>query len=397
MPQVKPLNPSLACRFPLVGWQELPDLPPSLYRIHKKTLFDDRQLHYFRDEPPKEVIEYFKRLEVPCGHCMQCRLNYAREWSARIMAESLLSDRNCFITLTYAPENLPKNGQLVKRDYQLFMKKLRLQASGHQSIYGLKSKNGKHPIRYYMCGEFGEQNFRPHYHACIFNYKPYDLKYSSTNKQGDTLYTSETLTKYWGLGQVWVGELTSQSADYVARYVTKKFKGDALDKAEHYRRIDEETGEIINLQPEYACMSRMPGIGVPFFEKWESDFHRGQISVKKKNGDIIFRKMPRHFERLLEKVKPDLVADLKQAREDALNKRKLEYPEEFTEERLQVHDQLFAISRKLIHRPDTPNHNERLGKKLQRLQDYKDKNDEIMANIRAGRKTINIINEYEHG
>lgn len=390
MPKVAPLNPSLACRYPLVGWQELPDLPSSLYRIHKKTLFDDRSLHYFRDEPPKEVIEYFKRLEVPCGHCMQCRLNHAREWSARIMAEAKMSERNCFITLTYSPENLPKNGQLVKRHYQLFMKNLRSKYSGHQPIYGLKSSNGRNPIRYYMCGEFGEQTSRPHYHACLFNFKPYDLKYSSTNRQGDKLYTSETLTKLWGLGQVWIGELTSQSADYVARYVTKKFKGDVLEKAEHYRRIDEETGEIIDLEPEYACMSRMPGIGVPFFEKWQTDFHQGKIHVFKKDGQRIIRKMPRHFERLLEKVEPTLVADLKKAREDALNQRKLDYPEEFTEARIKVHDELFAITRKLIHRPDTPNHNQKLGKKWDLLQQHKNKNAEIMNYLRESRNITHV-------
>jgi hypothetical protein len=375
MPKVAALKPSQACRYPLVAWQELPDVPTSVIRRFPKDFKQDRQLRYFSDEPPANVKQYFKRLEVPCGHCMQCRLNHAREWSARMMGEASLSEKNCYVTFTYSPEHCPKNDQLVKRDFQLFMKRFRARFSGHQAIHSLSSPNGKHPIRYVMCGERGDQFERPHYHAAIFNFDPPDKKFQHKNQQGDAVYTSKILEELWGKGFITVGKLTSQSADYIARYVTKKFKGKPEDVKDYYRRIDPDTGEVVQIIPEYLAMSRYPGIGVPYFQKYHSDHYSGKIAVKKKDGNIIFRKLPRHFERLLKQTHPVLVQELKEAREEALEKRKLTHPEEFTEARLKVHDEIFSITRKIISRPDTPGHNDRIAQKLQRLQEHRDRNE----------------------
>ena len=376
MPKVAPLKVNQSCRFPMDAWQVLPTITEHQYRLFPK-LPQDTKLYFWNESPPRDQIRFFKKLQVPCNKCMQCRLNYAREWSARIMAEATLSERNCFITLTYDPEHLPENGQLVKRDYQLFMKKLRFHSNGYQAIHGLKSPNGKHPIRFYMCGEFGDLFGRPHYHAAVFNYKPYDLEYYKSNSQGDKLYTSKQLTKLWGKGLVTIGDLTSQSADYVARYVTKKFKGSAEDKAEHYHRVNEETGEIYDLTPEYACMSRMPGIGIPYLKKWQSDFFNGQISVVKKDGGILQRKMPRHFEDVLERTHPQIVESLKEKRLEALKEMKLNHPEEFTEARLKVNDQILALKTKSIKRVDEPNHNEKLAEKWKHLIERRIRQDEF--------------------
>jgi len=381
MPQVAPLKTNQSCRFPMEAWQVKPTVTEHQYKLFPK-LPTDTKLYFWNDSPPRDQLRFFKLLQVPCGRCMQCRLNYAREWSARIMAEATLSERNCFLTLTYADEHLPENGQLVKRDFQLFMKKLRFHHNGHQAIYGLKSPNGKHPIRFYMCGEFGDLFGRPHYHAAIFNYKPYDLEYYKTNAQGDKLYISKQLTQLWGKGLVTLGDLTSQSADYVARYVTKKFKGSVEDKAEHYHRVNEETGEIYDLTPEYACMSRMPGIGIPYLKKWESDFFNGQIFVSKKDGTSIQRKMPRHFEDVLGRTHPQLVEDLKKKRILALAEMKRLHPEEFTEARLKVNDQILAMKTKLVQRVDQPNHNELLAQKWEQLLQRKVINDEFWSKRR---------------
>lgn len=38
---------------------------------------------------------------VPCGQCIACRLNKARQWSIRCMHEARYHSDNAFVTLTY--------------------------------------------------------------------------------------------------------------------------------------------------------------------------------------------------------------------------------------------------------------------------------------------------------
>jgi hypothetical protein len=189
------------------------------------------------------------------------------------------------------------------------------------------------------------------------------------------------LTKLWGKGKVYVGDLTSQSADYVARYITKKFKGPEELMREYYRKVNVETGEIIDGVSEYADMSRRPGVGVPFFNKYERDFYTGKIVMRTKKGAFLQRKIPRTFERMLEKTKPELVADLKEARVNALEQRKIDHPEEFTEERMKVHDELFLLTRKVIQRKDMPMHNDALAADRQFIKEYKQRQDEIIRKV----------------
>ena len=94
-------------------------------------------------------------IEIPCGRCIGCRMRRASDWSLRVMHEAQLWKENCFVTLTYGHGKLPPNGSLDHGDFQLFMKRLR-------------KRVGK-PVRFYMCGEYGDEGGRAHYHACLFN------------------------------------------------------------------------------------------------------------------------------------------------------------------------------------------------------------------------------------
>lgn len=189
-PKVAPIQGNSSCRFSLDAFQLLEtvtDHQVDFYKLPFPTRADRKKLKFFGGRPNKEVAHFFRKIELPCQSCMQCRLQYARDWSARIMVEAKLCERNSFITLTYNEDNVPHNGQLVKRDFQLFMKRLRAKHSGHQSIYGLKSPKGKHPIRFVAGAEYGDQFGRPHFHAGLINFKPYDLEYHSyTNTNTDT-------------------------------------------------------------------------------------------------------------------------------------------------------------------------------------------------------------------
>lgn len=189
-------------------------------------------------------------LELPCGQCIGCRLRRAQDWASRVMHEASLFQRNCFVTLTYDDEHLPPLGHLRYRDFQLFMKRLRKVAGSN--------------VRFFMCGEYGPLNLRPHYHACLFNVDFPDQKLAGKSGSGQPFYSSETLAKLWGLGRVSVQPLTTSTAAYTARYVVDKVNGPAAEL--HYAQVDED-GVLHSRPPEFSRCSLRPGIGARWFER----------------------------------------------------------------------------------------------------------------------------------
>lgn len=119
-----------------------------------------------------------------------------------------MHENNCFITLTYSDEHLPSDGKLRYLDFQLFMKRLRKQFGPD--------------IGFFMCGEYGDQTKRPHYHACLFGIDFEDKTFVRENEHGDKIWNSQSLTDLWSLGHTELGSVTQKSAGYVARYVLKK-------------------------------------------------------------------------------------------------------------------------------------------------------------------------------
>lgn len=240
----------------------------------------------------------------PCGQCIGCRLEKARQWAMRCMHEAQLHEECSFITLTYNNESLPYyevNGKLVptlcKEDFQRFMKRLRKKITPRE-------------VRYYACGEYGDRLGRPHYHAILFGY---DFEDKNVLHQGavrsfkktfqksivdNTLYTSETLEKVWGFGFVTIGEVTFESAGYVARYCTKKITGKRA--IAHYK----------GKEPEFALMSRMPGIGKEWFEKYQTDVYPKDFVTLRG----IKMQPPRYYDDLLEKQSQNIYNRVKEAR-----------------------------------------------------------------------------------
>lgn len=255
-------------------------------------------------------------LKLPCGQCIGCRLERSRQWATRIMFENQLHDQSCFITLTYANEHLPFPPSLDHRHFQLFMKRLR-------KAFG--------PVRFYMCGEYGDEFFRPHFHACLFGLDfSEDRVLLRRSPSGNNLYRSPALERCWPFGHSSIGALTFESAAYVARYVTKKITGDQAH--DHYTMVDDD-GVIYNLRPEYNCMSRRPGIGGRWFELYSSDVYRGHDYVVV-NGRKC--RPPRYFDRLLEKSDPDRHAEIKADRIKTAEA----YASDNTPERLAVREEV---------------------------------------------------------
>lgn len=222
--------------------------------------------------------------EVPCGQCIGCRLRRSREWAIRCVHESTLYDRNCFLTLTYAPEFLPADGSLQKRHMQLFWKRLR-------------KRFGR--VRYYMCGEYGSQLNRPHYHACVFGFD-FDDKRLWSVRGGNRLYRSAALEELWPYGFCTVGDVTFDSAAYVARYIAKKVFGDQAP--EHYQ------GRL----PEYTDMSRRPGIGFDWFQKFSGDVFPSDFLVL--SGTKVKIKPPKYYETIFDVDNPEIMDYVKRER-----------------------------------------------------------------------------------
>lgn len=193
-----------------------------------------------------------RALRVPCGRCIGCRLDRAQSWAVRCMHEAHVHGWcNSFVTLTYKPEECPSS--LRYEDFRGFMKRLR---------------KVKGPTRFFMCGEYGEQLSRPHYHALLFGCWFHDRYPWKEN-----LYRSGELEALWPLGFSSVGDVTFDSAGYVARYVTEKVVGDGAEA--HYRRVDPATGECVDLEPEFCRMSLKPGIGAPWLARYHRDVFGG--------------------------------------------------------------------------------------------------------------------------
>jgi len=225
-----------------------------------------------------------------------------------------------FLTLTYDDFNLPEGGTLLKRDHQTFLKRLRQYCWRQHKI----------KIRYFLVGEYGDKTQRPHYHALIFGLWFHDQKKYKKNDQGDFLYRSPTLDRLWGKGLATFGQLTYESAAYCARYTLKKQGGKFA--AGHYERLDLATGEVIQVQPEYAQMSTHPGIGRDFYEKYAGDIHRGDFCIVKGHK----QKPPRYYDKVLFSRLPDRHDQLKQERKKLAEKQS----EHNTTARLRVREEV---------------------------------------------------------
>lgn len=256
-------------------------------------------------------------LSVPCGQCVGCRVSRSRQWAVRCMHEASLYDQNCFLTLTYSDENLPSNKSLSVGVFQGFMKRLR--------------KRFGEGIRFYHCGEYGEQFGRPHYHACVFNFDFPD-KRLWMRSQGENLFVSKELERLWPYGFSTIGDVTYQSAAYVARYIMKKVVG---KKAEEYYE---------GRKPEYTTMSRNPGIGKDWFVQFNSDVFPDDFVVV--NGWK--QSVPRYYDSLFECMYPSDFEEVKRRRLDASRLPKVVWNN--SQERLAVREEVMKAKLSVLSR-----------------------------------------------
>lgn len=202
-------------------------------------------------------------MEFPCNKCVNCKKKRVSGWSFRLMKQHRVSNTAWFITFTYTTDTVPISGYkdgkeiskhhrmtLDKRDFQLFMKRLR---KVHQD-----------KISYYTCGEYGTEKYRPHYHAIMFNV---ELKHLIGHLAEVALLNREIMLQgkhhfecsLWGKGHITIGTVSPASVGYVLEYISKP------------QRIPQYEGD--DREPEFSLMSK--GIGknylTPEIRRWHKE------------------------------------------------------------------------------------------------------------------------------
>lgn len=288
---------------------------------------------------PQRYSSDIEEIRIPCGQCLGCRLDYSKTWADRCMLELQYHDSAYFITLTYNEEHVPKSmssdpatGEagsptmtLYKRDFQLFIKRLRKRFPNDN-------------IRYFACGEYGEKFFRPHYHAIIYGLHLDDLEISGKSPAGYQYYESKKLSSCWvdspnrypkddwnytflkdadpeqlQLGFVSVGDVTWETCAYTARYILKKQKGVYADFYTY--------GGII---PEFTLMSRKPGIARRYFDdNKEKIYGYDYVSISTEQGGR--RVYPsRYYDTMFDLENPEEMERIKKRRKvNALHRDKI--------------------------------------------------------------------------
>jgi len=235
-------------------------------------------------------------------------------WAIRIVHESYLhldDQGNSFVTLTYRDpaecnDQQYKNGYYIPAD-------LSLRPQDVQKFIRRLRKSVKHKIRYFYCGEYGDENQRPHYHICLFNHSFIDQALYRDD-EGFYTYTSPTLDQLWPYGFSTIAALNFETAAYTAQYALKKITGKRAE--EHYLRCD-DYGVAFWLLPEYIRMStgrKKPcGLGAQFYAKFTDDiFPSDEVPVP---GKGIIKKVPRYYQNILASENPaqlELVRELRQ-------------------------------------------------------------------------------------
>jgi len=249
-----------------------------------------------------------RKLDLPCGRCIGCRVRRSEEWATRCVHEAQMHAANSFVTLTYDESHYKPS--LEYRDFQLFMKRLRREKPG---------------VRFFCAGEYGEQDSRPHWHALLFG-----AAFPNDGMVGKQIYRSVSLENLWPFGFSSVGEVNRTTASYVAKYVISN-KSKSYDP-DYYKRVHLKTGEIIDVAPEFGRMSLRPGIGALWFDRFWRDVYHARDAVVSEGKTS---RPPRYYDKLLAD-RPDFISDIKEY-ERYLKSSEID-PNESSPERLAVRE-----------------------------------------------------------
>ena len=271
----------------------------------KSVYFDEETNHWYLSSDPNEYSNN-TYIDIPCGKCVGCRIDYSRSWATRCILEAQYHSRSMFLTITYDDDNVPhscypdlETGEikdiltLSSKDFTLFIKRLR---------YYYSERFNKE-FRFFACGEYGSTTLRPHYHAIIFGLELDDLKEVKQSHTGFPLYQSDLVDKAWNKGFVLLSDNTWETSAYTARYIMKKQKGEGSSVYEEF-----------NIEPEFVRMSRMPGIAKQYYDDHKHDIYKHDEIILQ-NGKVV--KPPKYFDDMYSKEFPEIFEEVRNKRIEA--------------------------------------------------------------------------------
>lgn len=242
----------------------------------------------------------YKIIEVPCGNCINCRLDYSKDWANRCHFEALQYEFNWFLTLSYDDEHIVKgkygNGTLVPAHYTKFMHDLR---QVFERKFGFKG------IKMFGCGEYGELSARPHLHIILFNCPIPDLTINFNDGKGQLskhydsrgvpYYYSHLIKDLWPYGFITLADCNWNTSAYVSQYVLKKQKG--KEGAKFYKEL--------GIVPPFVRMSK--GIGLEYYlQNKNSLASNPSLFVPREHKKPLECGIPRYYK---EKLKEDGLID----------------------------------------------------------------------------------------
>lgn len=259
---------------------------------------------------------HYKATIIPCGKCIGCRLDYSKEWANRTYLESTLyPNKNWFITLTYSEEYLKFNEEytdkrgitwvieenehatLVPEDLKRFINTFRQIMLRNHGIKG---------IRFLACGEYGEQNYRPHYHIILLNCPlPAESFYSPRIKKGNTYFQNKIIERAWTKGISNICEANWNTMSYTARYITKKINGE----------LENDVYWANGIEKEFFRVSRDPGIGKPYYDLYKEKIYNSDSIMIKNLSGVHYEKPPKYFDDLFKEEYPERWKEIKWKRE----------------------------------------------------------------------------------
>lgn len=285
-----------------------------------------------RKDAHGRVYSDLASITLPCGQCRGCRSDRAKAWGVRVSHEASLHEANSFLTLTYSDEHYPDDGSVHVRPLQLFQKRLR---AAHSDL----------KLRFFSCAEYGERNWRAHFHVIVFGYAFPDRVPYKREGSGFMQYISAELSDLWPFGFATTGDVSFRTGAYVAGYVLKKINGERA--REHYRRPHPVTGEVVQLRPEFVTMSRRPGIGSVWFDRFAGDaFPSDFLIVEGKRTPV----PPFYLRRLKAAEDPAKLVTPSFRVGVARKKRAACHADNNTPERLAVREEVAELKAKLLKR-----------------------------------------------
>lgn len=262
----------------------------------------------------------YRKLElIGCGQCVGCWLDYSRDRATQMMCEKQWGyngeqypDGTCwFVTCTYDDEHLQTHRTVNTETGELF-EGASLSKEDHQKfMYMIRAKYGSQ-VKYVVAGEYGSKSGRPHLHYIMFGL-PLDqtqLTEKTLNGMNQPVWRCKELERMWWdaknkmpKGRVVVGRVDWRSCAYVARYALKK----AWKKDLNWYHAQ-------GIIPEFIIWSN--GIGREYFNKNKDKIYEtDSIPLSTHLGTAL--KTPKSYDRILEKMDPELFEQIKAKRRKA--------------------------------------------------------------------------------